>query len=215
MILTSGACIDAFRHASSNNEGMIQYKISYPAGNSFGNISVLPGETTFFFKDAKASFITTSMGMVQMVNLLDNDKKEFTSLLLNTVGENYAFIDKPEDVKAQENQPEYNIVTCKETKTIAGLECNKAVVSDLTNNRQFDIYYYKNVKVYLGNSPYKDFNYLLMEYQDTKYGLPMILHATKVDLSPVDTTMLSVHGEFTWVDKNEFISVVKNLTAPI
>ena len=157
------------------------------------------------------------MGIIQVVDVLDNDHKKFTSLLLNSFWENYAFTETPEDITEQENNPKYTYELTDEKKTIAGIECNKAIVSDLTNKKKFDIYYYEKIKVVLGNSPYKDFNYLLMEYQDTRYGLPMQLLATQADFSPVDTTLLQVegHGEYNRVDRKTFITIVKNLKAPI
>ena len=195
-----------------NGEGSITYKVTYPDSAVITQQGVssamLPSETNLFFKGPKASFVTSAMGVIEIVNLLDNDKKKFTSLLISSFGESYAFTESPEAVKEQENNPEYEIETTHEKKTIAGLECNKAIVNDLTNKKKFDIYYYNKIKVYLGNSPYKDFNYLLMDYQDTRFGLPMHVLAQKVDFSPIDSTMLSVHGDFKWVDKKTFVKLI-------
>ena len=168
-------------------------------------------ETTLFFKDYKASFVTTSMRMVQVVNLLDFEKKNYTSLLLNSFGENYAFTETSEDIIKQENNPVFSVKTLPQKKTIAGLECQKAIVSDLTNKKKFIIFFYPKVKVYLGNSPYKNFNYLLVDYQDTRYGLPMRLQATKIDFNSIDTTMLNLHGEYNWVDRKDFLSIIQRL----
>ncbi len=198
-----------------NGEGSIIYKITYSEDNPYKDKLMLPHETNLFFKGTKASFITNAMGMVQMVNLLDDKNKKFTSMMINTLGENFAFSDTPEEVKEQENSPEIKIEPTTETKMIAGLECNKAVVKDLTHNKKFDIYFYSKIRVYLGNSPYKDFNYLLMEYQDTRYGLPMILEAKKVDFNPIDTSLLTIHGNYKWVDKSTFLSIVQNTKIPL
>ncbi|MGP8216301.1 MAG: hypothetical protein ACLQQ4_12095 [Bacteroidia bacterium] len=194
-----------------NGEGMVTYNVSYPANGGYNDISTLPHETTFFFKGTKASFITTILNMVQIVNLLDNDNKKFTSLFLTTAGKSYAFTDLPEDVKKQESNPQFKIEPTNETKKIAGLLCQKAIVNDLTNNKKFDIYYYPKVKVYLGNCPYKDFNYLLMEYDDNKYGLSMHLQATEVNFKHIDTNMISLHGDYSWVDRDTFIKIVKGM----
>ena len=173
-------CKNILKQPAVNGEGMIVYKITYPEDNPFKNKMGMPHQTKLMFKGTKASFITSGMGIINVINVLDNDNKKFTSMLVNALGKNYAFIETPEDVKLQETIPQYQIETTSEKKTIAGLECNKAVVNDLTNKKKFDIYYYDKIKVYLGDSPYKDFNYLLMEYQDTRYGLPMKLEAKKV-----------------------------------
>ena len=99
-----------------NGEGMITYKISSPENNPYKNIRMLPGETHLVFKGTKASFITSAMGLIQIVNLLDHENKKYTSLLVNSIGENYAFTDTPEDVKEQESNPEYKIETTEEKR---------------------------------------------------------------------------------------------------
>lgn len=208
------SCENHTESVSQNGEGIVTYKISYLEDNPYKNILILPSETNLVFKNKKASFITSAMGIIQIVNVLDFDKQKYTSLLINTFGENYAFTEKPEDIKELETNPEYEITPTDETKMIAGLECKKAIVKDKTNNTEFDIYFYEKIKVYLGDCPYKDFNYLLMEYQDTKHGMSLRLKAEKVDFSPVDTNLLTVRGEFTWVDRKTFINIVENLKVP-
>ncbi len=208
------SCANLSNQIPTEGEGQITYSITY-TGNPGKMETFLPHETIFTFKNKNASFITSAMGIIQVINLLENDNKKFTTLLINGMGENFAFTDTPEDVKIQENIPQYKIEPTEETKTIAGFKCKKAIVNDLTNNKKFEIFYYEKKKVYLGNSPYKDFNYLLLDYRDTKQGLEMHLEATKVDFNPIDTSLLSVHGNFKWVDKNAFLSIIENIRAPL
>lgn len=215
VFLFSFLSCDRAGETAKDGEGKVIYKITYASDNPYNN-PMLPGETQMAFNATKACFVTSGGGgLVTVVNLLDFEKKKYSSLLINGFGENYAFTDTPEDVKDQENNPHYKIETTNKKKTIAGLECRKAIVNDLTNNKKFDIYFYDKVKVYYGDSPYKEFNYLLMEYQHTKYGLPMKVEAAKVDFSAVDTAVFSVHGNFKWVDKRRFLEEVKNLKVPL
>lgn len=198
-----------------DGEGTVYYKIEYLEENPYQKASVLPSETILFFKGRKATFVTTVLGVIQIVNLLDFDKSQYTTLLLNSIGENVAFTDTPEDVKAQESDPVYIIEKKEERKTIAGLECSKATVTDSASHSTFDIYYYDKVKVYLGNSPYKDFNYLLMDYRDTKQGLPMHLVAQKVEFNAIDSTLFSIHGQYRWVDRKAFFDIIQNMQMPL
>ncbi|OFY62511.1 MAG: hypothetical protein A3H98_13170 [Bacteroidetes bacterium RIFCSPLOWO2_02_FULL_36_8] len=216
LILLAG-CKNFKEQKAETGEGIITYKISYSEDNPYKDKRFLPGETNLVFKETMASFITSGMGIIQLVNLLDNEHKKYTSLLINSFGDNFAFTETSEDINEQENNPKYSFELTDDKKTIAGLECNKAIVSDLTNIKSFDIYYYSKIKVVLGNCPYKDFNYLLMEYNDTRYGLPMHLIAVKADLSPIDTTLFQVEdpGVYNWVDKKTFINIIKNLKSPI
>jgi hypothetical protein len=202
-------------HDAVNGEGVVTYKITYAADNPYNKTQMLPQETILVFKEDKASFITSAFGLVQVVNLLDYGNNKYSSLLINSLGENLAFTETSEDIKEQENTPQYIFKKTEEKKTIAGLECNKAIVTDASTKETFEIYYYSKIKVYLGCSPFKNFNYLLMEYKHSKYGLPMVLQATNVDFSPVDTALLKVSGEYNWVDKQTFFFAMQNLKLPV
>src|ERR1017187_6584768 len=136
------SCKNPAGEMAKNDEGKVKYKITYAADNPYKNI-MLPGETQLVFNSTKICFVTSGGGgLIIMVNLLDNEKKKYSSLLINNLGVNYAFTDTPEDVKEQENNPQYEIETTNEKKIIAGLECRKAIVNDLTNKKKFDIYFY-------------------------------------------------------------------------
>lgn len=217
LIIFSFALLFGCKHdlpAPTNGEGVITYKIIYPENHPYKNMPI-PQETILVFKNTKASFITSGFGIIQVINLLDIDKKKYTSLLINSLGENFAFTETHDEILKQENNPEYSFEITEEKKVIAGLECNKAIVTDKNDKTTFDVYFYGKVKVFLGCSPYKNFNYLLLEYPHTKYGLPMQLLATHVDFSPVDTSLLSIQGQYKWVDKETFISSIKNLKIPL
>lgn len=217
MIFCILGCKDLIKLKSENTEGYITYKVTYDEDNPFKNNRFLPDRTTLVFKGNKAGFYTSGMGMIEVVNTLDNENKKFTSFLINSFGDNYAFTEIPEDIAWQENNPKYTFELTEEQKTIAGIACNRAIVTDNTNKHKFDIYFYKEINIALGSSPYKNFNYLLMEYRDTRFGLPMHLLATKAEFSEVDASLLNVEskGEFNWVDRKTFLSVINNLKLPI
>ncbi|MBI4947357.1 MAG: hypothetical protein HY840_13275 [Bacteroidetes bacterium] len=214
LLFSISSCKNQTDRIASDGEGKVVYKITYADDNPYNN-PMLPGQTQLAFNSTRACFVTSGGGgLITVVNLLDYEKKKYSSLFINSFGENYAFTDTPEDVQEQENNPQYKIETTDEKKIIAGLECRKAIVNDLTNKNKFDIYFYDKVKVYYGDSPFKDFNYLLMEYRHTKYGLPMKLEAAQVDFSPIDTGIFSVHGEFKWVDRKRFMQEIMSLKVP-
>lgn len=214
-LLSLSCCKNPSSESAQNGEGKVVYKITYADDNPYKN-PMLPAETQLAFKGARACFVTSGGGgLITVVNLLDYEKKKYTSLLVNSFGQNYAFTDTPEEVKEQETNPFYKIEPTDEKKIIAGLECRKAIVNDLTNKKTFDIYFYDKVKVYYGDGPYKDFHYLLMQYRHTKYGLPMLVEAVKVYFEPVDTAVFSVRGDFIWVNQKRFLTEMENLKVPV
>jgi len=195
-------------------QGTVSYKVSYPGANQFGVKSVLfPSEVILVFKDEKAAFIATGgMGMFQFVDLLDYKQKKFTSLLIDHIHGNYACTRTADEIKANENFPEYKFEKTSDTKSIAGLLSTRAVVKDISHQSSFDIYYYDKIKFYYWNSPFKDFNYLYTQYRHTINGLAMNLEATSVDLNiPVDTNLFSVKGDYTWVNQKQFFAHLSEL----
>ena len=202
----------ACRQEGKVGEGRVTYRIKYAAENPYRFKAALPSTTDLFFKNNKACFITSAgLGMIKLVNILDHPHAKYTSLLINNLGENLAFTYQDEEIKVLEETPELTFEETAQTKVIAGLVCNKAIVHDRTHNIVFDIYYYRKLKMNYASSPYKSFNYLLMEYPHTINGLPMQLSATAIDFSEVDTNLFTVQGEFKWVDNMRFFTYIDGL----
>ncbi len=211
--LIAGCKIKTEKNAKPG-EGMVTYEVSYPDSAKYGLKSALLPETVdLFFKNEKATFIASAgMGTIQLVNLLDHKNKKFTSLLIDILRQNIAYTLTPDEIKENESAPKYKFEFTNETKTIAGLECKKAIVKDITNNTSFEVYYYDKVKFYYWNSPYKDFDFLLLEYTHTINNLTMKLLASKVNLTtPVDTSFFEVKGNFHWVNQKSFNTYLKQL----
>ena len=195
-------------------EGTVTYHVSYPDSARYGmKTSLFPRTMDLFFKNEKATFVTSAgMGTMQIVNVLDHKNKKFTALLIDALRQNYAFTLTPEEIKKNESNPIYQFDFSNETKTIAGLTCKKAIVRDITNNNSFEIYYYDKIKFYYWNSPFKDFDFLLMEYTHTINNLTMKLVAQKVDLStPIDTSFFQIKGEFNWLNQKDFYNYLSRL----
>ena len=212
-LLTTGCKTKPGQNAKPG-EGTVTYKVSYPDSSKLGlKVALLPRTMDLFFKDEKATFVTSAgMGTMQIVNLLDYKNRKFTCLLIDAIRQNYACTLSPEEIKENENTPKYKFEFTDETKIIAGLECKKAIVKDLTNNTTLELYYYDKIRFYYWNSPFKDFDFLLMEYTHTINNLTMKLVAEKVDVTtPVDTSFFELHGNFRWLNEKDFYNYMKQL----
>jgi len=195
-------------------EGTVTYTISYPDKAKLGiKAALYPKTMDLYFKDEKATFVTSSgLGTIQLIRILDHETKKFTTLLIDALRENYAYSLSPAEITENENTPKYTFEFTDKTKIIAGLECKKAIVKNTTDNTSFDVYYYDKIKFYYWNSPYKDFNFLLLEYTYTMDNLTMDLVASKVDLTtPVDPTFFEIHGNYNWLNQKSFNAYLNNL----
>jgi hypothetical protein len=194
-------------------QGIITYKISYPGEKPGIKNYLLPKEITLVFKDDKATFIASAgFGMIQIVNLMDNKSKTFSSLLIDEIRGNYACTLTTDEIKKNENSVTYSYTKTKETKMIAGLNCKKVIVKDETNGISFPAYYYDKIAFNYWNSPYKDFEFLLTEYSHTINGLTLKLEATNIDISsPIDTSLFNIKGQYTWVSSDKYFEHLARL----
>ena len=212
LIFVSSACKTnpVLREESDvSSQGMITYSVVYPDSLAYGlRSAILPKEIVLVFKDGKAAFIASAgMGMIQMVNLLDYNKKSAVSLLVDNLRENVGCRQSPDEIRENENSFDYLFVDKTETKKIAGYDCRRVVVKDAANGLQFDVYSCDRIRFPYWNSPFASRDRLLLEYTHTIHNLTMKLMATKVDLiTPVDTTLFEVKGNYKWMNQKDFIS---------
>ena len=71
---------------ASFGEGTIVYKVSYPDSLEYGfKAAFFPKEIVLVFKGEKAVFIASGgMGMIQLVNLLDHEKKSYGKEIIDS-----------------------------------------------------------------------------------------------------------------------------------
>jgi len=213
-ILILDSCKDSELKYPRLSQGVITYSIMYDDSSSNSTSSgILPDEVNCVFKDSASCYIVSAgYGVIQIVRFLNKSSLSYPSLLIDNLGVNIAYKeDDFETIRQNENNPLYSFEISNETKTIASIECKKAIVNDKTNHLTFDIYFDEKTMVFNQNSPYKDFNYLLMEYPYTSNGFTMKLKAKKTDFNPIDTSLLSLKGDFIWVSKAEFFNKLESL----
>jgi len=208
LLLVSAGCKDKPAHSGESNQGMVTYRITYPDSLSYGlKSALLPKEIVLVFKDGKGAFIASAgMGMMQMVNLLDFNKRTAVSLLIDNLRENVGCRLSPEEITENENSFLYRFEQQAETKRIAGYECRRVSVSDVSGGNHFDVYASEAIRFPYWNSPFTGQDRLMLEYTHTMQNLTMKLEATRVDLNtPVDTTLFEVKGKYRWMNQKEFL----------
>ena len=105
--------------------------------------------------------------MIQLVNLLDHEKKSYVSLLIDRLRQNYGCKLSADEIKANETYSPLEIQLIDGSKVVAGVECKKAIAKDLLKGTSTEIYYDEGVRFSYGNSPFKELNYLFLEYTHT------------------------------------------------
>jgi hypothetical protein len=201
------------KNKAKPGEGTVVYHISYPDSMQYGlKKAFLPSEIILVFKNEQAAFIASGgLGMVQLVNLLDYRTKSYTSLLIDHLHGNVACKYSMDEIRKNETASNYNFYFTEDTLSIASVKCNNAYASH-NGEKLFNIWYDPAIRFYYWNSPFKDFNYLMLDYTHTINGLTMHLSATEVDLkNAVDTSLFSVKGNYRWVNEKQFFDHLASL----
>lgn len=208
------SCNKGFNRKAKPGEGTITYSITYPDSMKYGlKAAMLPKTIMLFFKDNKATFVTSAgMGTVQMVDLLNADNHTFNSLFIDELRGNVGCKRTAEEISQNESNPVYEYTIVDEKKNIEGLECIKAIAKNSNTKTSFEFYYYDKIKFNYISSPFINQPNLMLEYSHTINNLTMKLQAIKVDLkTPVDDEMFELKGNYRWLSEKDFYAYLNSL----
>ncbi len=166
-------------------EGRIEYKIQY-LENNLHNISpsLLPKKMKLEFnQEYSTNLIEGFMGVFRLNNVISFKHKR-SSTLLEVLNKNYVFRGKRGDeMCCFEPMGKMEIEYSPETKMIAGLNCQKAIIKFADRDEEFDVYYTHDISLDNPNvtNPYRDIDGVLMEFQLKLSGLKMKFTADKFE----------------------------------
>ena len=158
-------------------KGRIDYKITY-LENNLTSISpnLLPKKMKLEFNQEYSTNVIEGFMGVFRLNNVTYFKNKRCSTLLEVLNKNYIYFGKRGDeMCCFENMSDMSIEETDETKTIAGLNCRKAIVTLKNTNESFEVYYTKDIKLADPNitNPYKKIDGVMVEFQLTLSGLKM------------------------------------------
>ena len=174
------------------DNGRIEYRITYLENNS-NQISpnLLPKKMKLEFnQDYSINIIEGFMGVFKLNNITYFRHKR-CSTLLEVLNKNYVYLGKRgEEMCCFENMNDMTIESTAETRTIAGLDCNKAIVSLGESGESFEVFYTNEIKLEDPNmtNPYKQIDGVLLEFQLSLSGLKMKFTAEKFE-SQIDNSI--------------------------
>jgi GLPGLI family protein len=177
------------RHEPSGiyEKGRIDYKITY-LENNLQHISpnLLPKKMKLEFnQEFSVNVIEGFMGVFKLHNITYFKHKR-CSTLLEVINKNYIHFGKRgDDMCCFENMTDMEIEYTGETRNIAGLNCQKAIIRLTDDNESFEVYYTNDIKLVNPNmtNPYKNIDGVLVEFQLSMSGLKMKFTAEKFESS--------------------------------
>jgi GLPGLI family protein len=177
--------ISSFAQDKKNiSSGKIIFEITYPESQLDENtMAAMPSESVMLFKDDKVR-VDVSMAMGKTTVISDNKTGNGT-MLMDMMGNKIAMkIDKNEIVKQKGIAGKPKVELTNETKSIAGYNCKKAIVTINVNgsDKKFDAWFTNELRI--KNSPSSQIEGIdgfLMEFYNNQNGMNMKMTAKSVE----------------------------------
>ncbi|MFM7078476.1 MAG: hypothetical protein ACKOYC_01660, partial [Bacteroidota bacterium] len=179
--------------SKSPYDGMREGKVVYDLKLEGEEIPLLldvmmPSEATVWFSEGKSVLVMDgAAGSIKFRVISDPEKGVYASLV-SVMGQKSAVLANPDSVKAfSSKKNSRKIHFTGNTKTLAGLECREAIVSDTLGN-VFKVFFTNELDVTTPNwgMAFAEIDGLMMEYGFEMDGLKMHLKAKKVTADKPD-----------------------------
>jgi GLPGLI family protein len=197
------------------SSGRIDYMITYlNADLDKKTMELLPKKMKLTFNEKQAeNKIEGFLGLYKL-NTITNFHTHKCSTFLKIVDKHYVFKGKRDELMCCFDQmDDMKIDETVETKTIAGLDCKKAVVFLPSKNEKFDIFYTGEINLQNPNvtNPYKNVNGILMEFELNLLHLRMRFTAENfTPLTETDMTNNLPHNAKT-VNRDQMAQILTRL----
>ena len=196
---------------ASNREGVIHYDIKYlDDPNEFAIITFLPNTMTYTFKENKSVQKVEGWGGVfRMIGIADSESGKVVALM-KIIADKYM-----RKSKITENSIGYDpidslsITYTGDTKNIAGYSCKEAVAE--ADGQKYTLYFTDEIHIKNPNwnTPFKNIDGVLLEYQIKLFGINTRITATKVEKIPIEDNAFDVPEGYALVPMDTIRNTVK------
>ena len=208
MLVLVTACSQISKNVfnSKPSEGIIKYKISFPeVSDESITATLLPDQMTYAFTPTSfASNFETAGGVFRNKIVANRDTR--------TVDHQLKVFRKKIQTKMQETDviqmlaeyPKAAVIRTKQTDTIAGYHCNKAlIVFEDVSRKEIEVYYTTQIEMDSPNwcTQYHDIDGVLMAYEIEEFGIRMRLEAEEVKTPLQNPEMLKAESEYSEITK--------------
>jgi GLPGLI family protein len=175
---------------SKEFKGIINYKISFPGTDMDASMAAMMPKMAILTIRGDMSKLEINMGQMGSQSQIFNgiDKTVTTCMNLVPMGQKFYYTESQEDLEAELDEgASVDIDVKDETKTIAGYECKKAVITviDDSNEVMFTVYFTDEItssSLNMDNPYFKDIPGAMLEFEiDTGQGQRMKMEAVSVD----------------------------------
>lgn len=197
------------------SEGTIEYDITY-FSDSASSVpeQFLPKTMLLQFNQNYASYkIEDIMGIFCITNITNLTKRNHVSTI-KLFNNKYKYIGKKQELPVF-FQPKslFVVQETDDTVTLAGLLCQKSIVTDVNGRRKFDIAYSDKfiIKHPNINTPYSDINGMLMKFEIDLGNMRLTLKAKKVTRGPVKNKTFRIDEEYKNISESKMREIIATM----
>jgi len=211
LVLLLWSCGSDQPREASDKEGIIHYDIKYlDDPNEYAIITFLPNTMTYTFKDNKSiQKVSGYGGLFRMIGMADSKSGKVVAFM-KIIADKYM-----QKSEISENSIGYDpidsltITYTGDTKNIAGYLCKEAVAE--ADGQKYTLYFTNDIHIKNPNwnTPFKNIDGVLLEYQIKLFGINTRITATKVENIPIDDKAFDVPEDYALVPMDTIRNTVK------
>jgi peptide-N-glycosidase F-like protein len=194
-------------------EGVIEYTASV-VDQSNPMASLAPSKMTIKFKNNKScAEMSAGMGLFSTAFISNPETKTLTQLV-KLLNKKFSLVLDHTSIQKENDAYKFELTPTKETKKIAGYQCEKVHVKMMDEfGTEFDIFYTKDLAIENPNfaNPFYMIDGVLMEYQMKKFGLEMKFTAKAVKKEDVDDSAFELPADFKAISAEEMATLFESL----
>ncbi len=186
------------------SEGVIEYKAT-PVNPKSSMSMMFPDKMTVKFrKNYTLAELDAGVGAMHIAFLSDPNKKTFTNMV-SFLDKKAAVLDSSAIRLRNYYLPDYTVTETKETKKIAGYNCQKAILKFADKSPDMEVWYTHDLQVSSPNwsNAFYKIDGVLMDYSLRKFGLELHFTAQSVARAQIDSTVFTVPAEYKMISEEE------------
>ena len=198
------------------DEGILEYNVEYLTSKKENPIvNLLPPSMCIKFKNNSTYTLIKGWMGVFSLSYISNYENATNTTLLKIMNQKYFYSSQFRDSNMIFDDFEgMNLQFTNDTKKILGYNCKKVIATfKNTNTPSFDVYYTNEIKIKNAtfNTPFKDIDGVLMEFNIKMSQIPMRLTISKVNSVEVSDDVFDIPSSYIKVERKKIQNILDSL----
>ncbi len=196
-------------------EGIIEYDITYSSDSTSSvPVQFLPKTMIMRFNQNYASYkIEDMMGVFCITNTTNISRRTHVSTI-KLFNNKYKYEGKKTEVPVFFKPESVFIISqTTDTITLAGVHCNKSIITDLKGRRKFDVAYSDEffIKHPNINTPYSEINGILMKFEIDLGKMRLTLSAKKIIPAVISNKLFHISDEYKPINEEKMRDIIATM----